>query len=73
MKKIILCIMMLPYFLKAEIEMPKEIFNKIVADAERRYPTDYSMINCVVENQIEEYKKYMKLKEKQEKLNEKKI
>ena len=70
MKKLIFALLLIPCFLKADM-VPPEVMNKIIEEAERKYPDNYFMINYTVQSDVKQYKAYLELKSVQKFINEK--
>jgi hypothetical protein len=63
MKKLILAILIAPTFLTAEpFNVPQEIATKIIHEAQKKYPTDFWMQECIIKKNIECYKQVEEMK-----------
>jgi hypothetical protein len=66
MKKFILFLLLISTNVFCEeiniTQVPKEILQEIVKDAEKRYPNNYSVQKCIIEQEIKNYLKVLEVK-----------
>lgn len=66
MKKFILFLLLISTNVFCEeiniTHVPKEILQEIVKDAEKRYPNNYSVQKCIIEQEIKNYLKVLEVK-----------